>query len=132
MIRALDLERVEILRGPQGTLFGRNSIAGVINVTRMKPTIGDVSGGVRLGLGNNGDQQVDGYLSVPIGDKFAAKLGGAYRANDGYFFNRTRNMDVGETEFKSFSPSFAWQVTEDLEITYRFDKTWQDPDSTRC
>jgi iron complex outermembrane receptor protein len=129
MIRTLDLERVEILRGPQGTLFGRNSIAGVINVTRLKPTYGDVSGGVRFGLGNNGDEQVDGYVSLPIGDKFAFKLGGAYRANDGFYFNRTLNEDVGATEFRSVSPSFAWQITDDLEVVYRFDRTWQDQDA---
>ncbi len=129
MVKALDLQRVEILRGPQGTLFGRNSIAGVINITRIKPTYDELSGAVRAGFGNNGDQQLDGYVSMPIGDSFAFKIGGALRQNDGYYYNRTLGKDVGEMDFRQVSPSLAWQITDSVEFYYRFDKTWQDQDA---
>jgi iron complex outermembrane receptor protein len=129
MLKAVDLQSVEILRGPQGTLYGRNSIGGVINVTRGKPNTDEFGGAARAGAGNNGDLQLDGYLNVPLGESFAFKLGGAYRQNDGWFYNRTLDKDVGEMEFYSVSPSLVWKPTDALEIYYRFDKTWQDQDA---
>ena len=129
MLKALDLQSVEILRGPQGTLFGRNSIAGVINVTRGRPSYDGFGGAVRAGAGNHGDLQLDGYVNIPLSDKFAFKLGAAKRENDGWFFNETLGKKVGALDFRSVSPSFAFRPTEDLEIYYRFDKTWQDQDA---
>jgi iron complex outermembrane receptor protein len=129
MLKAIDLQSVEILRGPQGTLFGRNSIGGVINVTRGRPSTDGWGGEVRAGAGNNGDLQLDGYVNVPLGESFAFKLGGAYRENDGWFYNRTLGKDVGAMEFYSVSPSFVWKPTDALEIYYRFDKSWQDQDA---
>jgi len=129
MIKAIDLQGMEILRGPQGTLFGRNSIGGVINVTRGRPETDAMSGGVRAGAGNHGDLQIDGYINVPVSDKFAFKLGAAKRDNDGWFFNRTLNKDVGQVEFLQISPSFTFKPTDSLEISYRFDHTEQDQDA---
>lgn len=129
MLKALDLESVEILRGPQGTLFGRNSIAGVINVTRGRPQYDGFGGAVRAGAGNNGDLQFDGYLNAALSERFAFRIGGAMRENDGWFYNDTLDKDVGETEFTAVSPSFSFKVTDDLEFYYRFDKTWQDQDA---
>ena len=129
MIKAIDLQSMEILRGPQGTLFGRNSIGGVINVTRSTASTDSFSGAVRAGAGNHGDLQLDGYVNFAVSDKFAFKLGAAKRDNDGWFFNRTRNTDVGKVEFLQLSPSFTFKPTENLEISYRFDKTEQDQDA---
>lgn len=129
MIKALDLQGMEILRGPQGTLFGRNSIAGVINVTRKKPTGDGLSGAVRAGGGNYGDLLLDGYVNVPFSDKFFFKLGAAKRDSDGWFYNQTRNEDSGKVEFTMISPSFTFKPTETLEINYRFDRTEQDQDA---
>jgi iron complex outermembrane receptor protein len=129
MFKALDLQSVEILRGPQGTLFGRNSIAGVINLTRARPSFEGYGGAVRLGAGNYSDLQIDGYANMPLSDRFAFKLGAAKRENDGWFFNDTLNKDVGAIDFSSVSPSFTWRLTDDIEVYYRFDKTWQDQDA---
>lgn len=129
MIKAIDLQSMEILRGPQGTLFGRNSVGGVINVTRSKASTDGFSGAVRAGAGNNGDLQVDGYVNFAVSEKFAFKLGVAKRDNDGWYFNRTRNTDVGKVEFLQLSPSFTFKPTDNLEISYRFDKTEQDQDA---
>jgi iron complex outermembrane receptor protein len=129
MFKALDLQRVEILRGPQGTLFGRNSIAGVINLTRSRPSFDGYGGAVRLGAGNYGDLQIDGYANMPFSDQFAFKLGAAKRRNDGWFYNATLDKDVGALDFSSVSPSFTWRLTDDIEVYYRFDKTWQDQDA---
>lgn len=128
MIKALDLQSMEILRGPQGTLFGRNTVAGVINVVRRKP--GDELGGeIRLGYGNYNDIQADGYIDIPAGDTLAFKLAGAWRERDGYLHNRTYGKDTGEVDYRYVSPSVVWRPREDLEFFYRFDKSWQDQDA---
>ena len=129
MIKALDLQSIEILRGPQGTLFGRNSIAGVINATRTQPSTDSVSGSVRIGYGNYNDTQVDGYVNLPVTDTFAFKLAAAKRSRDGYYYDATTNTSVGAQDYKSLSPSFLWKVTDKLTVTYRFDKTWQNQDT---
>ncbi|NBS12487.1 MAG: TonB-dependent receptor [Gammaproteobacteria bacterium] len=129
MIKALDLQGMEILRGPQGTLFGRNSIAGVINVTRKKPSGDTLSGAVRAGGGNHGDLMLDGYVNIPFSDKFFFKIGAAKRDSDGWFYNQTRNEKSGKVEFTMISPSFTFRPTDTLEINYRFDRTEQDQDA---
>jgi iron complex outermembrane receptor protein len=128
MLKALDLEGMEILRGPQGTLFGRNSIAGVVNVTRRKPE--SVFGGeLRLGYGNYSDVQADGYVNIPVNDQLAFKLAGAKRERDGYFYNRTLGKETGKMDYRSVSPSVLWRPAEGVELYYRFDKSWQDQDA---
>lgn len=129
MLKAIDLESVEVLRGPQGTLFGRNSIGGVINVTRQKPTFDGFSGYAVVGAGNYDHIQADAYLNFSFSDKFAFRLGGAIRQNDGWFYNATLDRDVGEMEYRIISPSFTWRPTENLEIYYRYDDTTQDQDA---
>ena len=128
MVKALDLQSVEILRGPQGTLFGRNSIAGVINITRLKPG-SELGGQVRAGYGRFDDIQLDGYVSLPVNDELSFKLAGGVRQNDGWFYNETLGADSGEVDYSFVSPSFLWQPTETLEFYYRFDRTWQDQDA---
>ena len=129
MLKAIDLQSVEILRGPQGTLFGRNSIGGVINVARQRPNFDGFSGSAVVGIGNYGHVQADAYLNFTFSDKFAFRLGGAIRQNDGWFYNATLERDVGETEYSIISPSFTWRPTENFEIYYRYDQTSQDQDA---
>jgi iron complex outermembrane receptor protein len=128
MVKALDLERIEILRGPQGTLFGRNSIAGVINITRRRPAF-ELSGEVQAGYGNYGDTKLDGYVNLPVNDQLAFKLAGAYSDRDGWFYNRTLGGDSGKQKFTNVSPSFVWRPTESLEFYYRYDRNEQDQDA---
>jgi iron complex outermembrane receptor protein len=129
MIKAVDLESVEVLRGPQGTLFGRNSIAGVINVTRSQPSTEAVAGTARVGYGNYNDWQADGYLNMPVTDSFAFKLGIAKRKRNGYYYDATTHTNVGQQNYESLSPSLLWKVRDGLEVTYRFDTSWQQQDT---
>jgi len=130
MIKALDLQSMEILRGPQGTLFGRNSIAGVINVTRRKPDPNSgFTGEIKLAAGNYDDRQLDGFLNIPVTQDLAFKVAGAWRERDGYLYNSTVGQDSGDVEYSYVSPSVLWRPTENLEFFYRFDKSWQDQDA---
>ncbi len=129
MLKALDLQSVEVLRGPQGTLFGRNSIGGVINVTRGRPNLEEFGGEVRAGYGNHSDRQFDGYFEVPLGDTVAVKMAGALRRNEGWFDNLTLGKKVGDVEFGSASPSILIKPSENFEFYYRLDRTWQNQDA---
>ena len=96
IVRAIDLERAEVLRGPQGTLFGRNTIGGVINLVRSKPTM--KSGGkVRAGFGDYDTTLLDGIINFGNGETFGAKLTGSYRTQgEGYFTNLNNGRKDGQ------------------------------------
>ena len=129
MIKALDLQGMEILRGPQGTLFGRNAIAGVINVTRRRPSSEALGGEVRLGFGNYNDIAADGFVNVPVGETFAFKLNAAYHQNDGYVNNTFLHRTVGDLEYKTFGGSFLWKPIDSVDVYYRYDKGDQTQDT---
>jgi iron complex outermembrane recepter protein len=89
-----DIERVEILRGPQGTLFGRNTIAGVISITTKKPT-DEVIGSASISYGNYDETRLAGSLSGPIvADFLSGKISAVYNKRDGTSRNTFLNRDV--------------------------------------
>ncbi|WP_371395747.1 TonB-dependent receptor [Fretibacter rubidus] len=78
-----NLERVEVLKGPQSTLFGKNASAGVISVVTSKPSF-EPEGYAEIGIGNYNQRIVRGYASGGLTDDFAVSLGGSYQVRDGY------------------------------------------------
>lgn len=98
LLDSFDMERLEVLRGPQGTLFGRNTIGGVINVTRTRPTD---EFGVRGQFAYGNFDTKRGRLVVntgSLGGIIALKAFGYYDKTDGYYFNVTKNKREGEYE----------------------------------
>ena len=81
-----DLERIEVLKGPQGTLFGRNSIGGAISVVTEKPS-DELKGKVGVTFGNEGIFRYQGYISGPLSENIAGKLTLSHREHDGYVDN---------------------------------------------
>lgn len=95
-----DLERVEVIKGPVGALFGRSSIAGAISVTRNKPS--DIfEASLDAGLGNLGRQSYTGVVNIPLTDKWAFRAAGKYEENDGYLNNIANGDDLGSTQVES-------------------------------
>ncbi len=95
----VDVERVEVLRGPQGTLFGRNTSAGALNVTNVRPDVTEFGGFVNAGYGNFNEISLQGAINAPIvKDTVAVRLTGAYRQRDGFLdvVDRTGGK-IGET-----------------------------------
>ncbi len=81
----VDIERVEVLRGPQGTLFGRNTSAGALNITTRRPDVTEFAGFANASYGNFDEISVQGALNAPIiEDTLAVRLTGAYRERDGF------------------------------------------------
>lgn len=95
----VDVERVEVLRGPQGTLFGRNTSAGALNITNARPDVNEFGGFVNAEYGNFDEKSLQGAINVPIvEDTVAIRLTGAYRDRDGFLsvVDRT-GREIGET-----------------------------------
>lgn len=82
-----DVNRVEVLRGPQGTLYGRNATGGVINVISNEPSMRDFSGEVGASYGSRNLWEVRGWVNAPLGDVAAVRLSAVYTEEDGYLKN---------------------------------------------
>jgi len=111
-----DVKRIEILKGPQGTLYGRNTLAGVINIITNTPR-NITEGFVELGYGNLNQLNVNAGVSIPlITNKLYAKIGGSYLSRDGYITNTFLDIDdVLSTE----------TVRGNLKLTYYPNEKWE-------
>ncbi len=86
LLDTFDMERVEVLRGPQGTLFGKNTTGGAVNIRTKRPDMSDFSGDVRLSYGSFDSMRVQAGIDIPIvEDVFALRFAGAYAKSDGYY-----------------------------------------------
>lgn len=119
----LDLERVEVLRGPQSILFGKNSVAGAINVTTAKPTDefeGSLFGSYEF---EDGEAVVEGMLSGPLSDRVRARVAGRYRDFTGFMENVTLNRDEPSREELTLRGTVEVDVTENLMATFKAEMT---------
>lgn len=97
-VSLFDIERVEILRGPQGTLYGKNTTGGAINIVSRRPELSGTSGEFEVGAGNFGRLEADGAINVPLGEKVAARFAFTAARADGFFENLTpRSSDLSDT-----------------------------------
>ena len=92
-----DLERIEVLRGPQGTLYGRNATAGAINIITRNPG-SDVEGGGSISYGNFDTLVLKGSLSGPLGGGLSAGISGSYDSRSGYFTNVVTGNSIDDRE----------------------------------
>jgi iron complex outermembrane receptor protein len=121
-----DLENVEVLKGPQGTLFGQNSIGGLISITPHKPT-NDFDGYFKATFGNYSDREFEGSVNLPIvADKLMVRVAGASQQRDGYTKDLATGQDLNNRNY------FAWRVgvtlrpSDDIENYFLYDGYWQD------
>lgn len=124
LLDLVDVERVEVLNGPQGTLYGRNTTGGAITVTANKPTQefeGRVSAGVGLytdkpGSGNGVNHDVSAVVNVPLSDKLAARFVAQSSGVAGYSENTFIDRDLDDDRTLSWRASIAWQVSDDVDV----------------
>lgn len=110
-----DIERVEVLRGPQGTLFGKNSIGGVVNVLTKRPsTVFEANMDVTVAEDN--EYRVRGSVSGPLSEAFGARFSGYYNEVDGHIRNVTLNRDVNGHKDQGFRGKLEWDPTDRLNV----------------
>ncbi|MBT7950176.1 MAG: TonB-dependent receptor [Gammaproteobacteria bacterium] len=112
-----DVAQVEILRGPQGTLFGRNTIGGAISVTSQKPTPDRIFGSAEITAGSYDRLDISGRVNVPITDNMAASLSLSTRNRDGYVKNLfPGGADLGDNEDRSGRMALSWEPADTVRI----------------
>ena len=115
-----DLERIEVLKGPQGTLYGRNATAGAINVLPVQPKLGEFSGYGTATLGNYSAVVAEGAVNAPLGEHTAVRLSGTYTKHDGYLKDGTSAEDAGAVRAQlkvELSPDLKVRVSADYSHT---------------
>jgi len=117
----LDVERVEVLRGPQGTLFGRNTVAGAINITTASARAGDEFEGQIMASAESFDGRVvEGFVGGGLSDTLGARLAVKYRETDGFADNVFLGTPEGGVEELSYRLSLNWQPTDNLNINFKY------------
>ena len=103
----VDVERIEVLKGPQGTLFGRNTAAGAISLVTRRPQ-NELEARLRLRLGNYGKQYADAMWNLPTGDNSALRFNALFNHSDGWFQDGATGKDLGGENV--WATRAAWQV----------------------
>jgi iron complex outermembrane receptor protein len=111
----LDIERIEVLRGPQGTLFGKNVVGGAVNIITTKPQA-EFDSSVTVRMGEDGEQAARVMLNMPFSDKFFGRFSVASEEFDGYYFNQNLNIDSGFQDTKAVRAAFRFLPNENLTL----------------
>ena len=118
-----DVERVEVLRGPQGTLYGRNTNAGAINVITTKPQPENAFSG-ELAYGEFERVNIKGMANVVLQeDKLFFRLNALSQTGDGYVFNTSLNKEVNDRDFWGWRAGLRWLPRDDLELIFTADRS---------
>ncbi|QYI99385.1 TonB-dependent receptor [Thalassovita mediterranea] len=126
-----DVERVETLRGPQGTLYGRNATGGVINVITAKPVFEEFQADLNLTYGNYNTFKAKGMLNVPLGEKAAFRLAGSLLQRDGYVDNVVTGNDIDDRDLYGFRATLAVEPTDRLRGFISYDYFEEDDSRLR-
>jgi iron complex outermembrane receptor protein len=123
----LDVERIEVLRGPQGTLFGKNTTAGAINVTTRKPSFSK-GADVELNVGDLGFVQAKASATGPLGGKVAGRLSFSGTSRNGTVLNVRRQQAVNNLDNSGVRGQLLFTPSGSLAVTFASDYTRQRPD----
>jgi iron complex outermembrane receptor protein len=118
-----DLERMEVLKGPQGTLYGRNSTAGALNIVTAKPNLSGFDARFSGSVGDYNLLEVDGMVNAALSDSAALRV--AFKKIDqgeGYWENRTSGDDVGQRDVTMLRTQLLWEASDNAEILFKLEK----------
>ncbi|MEM8496705.1 MAG: TonB-dependent receptor [Pseudomonadota bacterium] len=128
LMQNFDIQRVEILRGPQGTLFGKNTTGGLINIIRGEVTQ-EWGGDFSVTLDEHGREDVKGVVNVPIvEDQLGVKLFAAQVKSDGFVRNTTLNQDVGGDDIQNYGFAAKWTPTDTFDLKFHYERTNDESD----
>jgi iron complex outermembrane receptor protein len=125
----LDVERVEVLRGPQGTLFGRNTIGGAVSLTSKKPEA-RLGGSATLLYGDDQRIEAKGMLNLPLTDSVAMRFAASSATRDGFVENVVDGEEYGNTDTLSALLQLRWRASDNLTVDIAVDGTRDRSDGT--
>ncbi len=127
-----DIERVEVLRGPQGTLYGRNATSGVVNVITAKPDMNDFDGWIKGEVGNYHAKRLSAMVNVPlIEDKLAIRIAGAMTDRQGYDFNAGTGNSINGRDLWSARLTLAFNPNDRIHANLIWERFNEDDDRSR-
>ena len=117
-----DIQQIAILRGPQGTTFGRNVVGGALQITSNKPTLNDQYGEVNATVDTynrhkSSGFESQGFVNLPISPTAAARLAYSVKDVDGYMYNVLTGNNLSDQKSYAIRPSLLWQPSDDLRVT---------------
>ena len=115
-----DVERIEILKGPQGSLYGRNTFAGAVNLYTIRPDTEATSYGIEVGIADYSTFTAEGYYNFPVNDDFALRFAFSTKDSDGYIDNSGSGEDIGSDEARNFRVSALWTPSDTAEVMMRY------------
>ena len=127
----LDMERVEVLRGPQGTLYGRNTTGGVMNLITAKADPTEFSASVDATIGNYGATQGRFHINTPLSDTLALRIAGMSLERDGFTTNEFTGNDVDDRSLWSGRLSLTWDAGEDTQVNFMYSSFEEDDSRMR-
>lgn len=122
LIDAFDIESIEVNRGPQGVLFGRNTIGGNIVVNRVRPDFDEFGIKTSARAGNFDSVDLRARLNIPLSDKVALKVGATDRRADGFSRNATLGESAGDVDFSSQNVALRVRPNDNLDFTLTYDR----------
>ncbi len=126
-----DVDNVEVLRGPQGTLFGRNATAGVVNMIPNLPSFDGYESWIKAEVGNYDGRRFSGMLNVPISNTWAFRLAGAWTDRDGYDYNSVTHNNVDGRNLWSGRASLAWKPNDNVSASLVWEHFSEHDDRSR-
>ena len=124
-----DLERVEVLKGPQGTKFGRNAVAGIINMISARPT-GEFGGAYDIELGNLDTRQFNGNINIPVSDSLRARLALVVKKRGGTTHNLHTGNDFNDINARGARFSLDWDIGDDTILKFTHERFEGDDNRT--
>lgn len=121
----VDIESVEVLKGPQGTLFGRNSTGGAILVRSRQP-VDYFEASLGATVGNLQTRNVEAMVNIPLGNRVALRLAGGVFTDDGFLYDEILRRNVNYTNYSTFRASLAFDITDNLRSTFYFNSFSED------
>ena len=122
LLENFDIERLEVLRGPQGTLFGKNTTGGILNIIRTPVSLDDMSFDLSLTGGEYGRQDIKAVAQIPIiQDTLGLKVFGAKIEHDGHVKNTTLDRDVGGDDKTNYGFAALWAPTDNFDIKLHYE-----------
>jgi iron complex outermembrane receptor protein len=126
ILSVLDVASIEVLRGPQGTLFGRSATAGAMRYITNKPIYEELEGKIELNYGSENKKDLKGVLNVPLSDNTALRLTAATLNQDGHVDGFFTGKDYGDVNTDMVRGYFGWQASDTLEVLATADYTRMD------
>lgn len=119
----VDISRVEVLRGPQGTLYGRNTFGGTINVITNQPELDELNGYITALYGDYNRSKLEGMVNIPMGDTFALRLAAMSDVHDGYITNTFvpgTSDDLHDQDIQYVRATARWEPSDNFDATLKF------------